>query len=94
MGDERKQPLADPAVAMGRKAQGGSRFAGARMQDTGVVLVIAIIVLLLPLFIPSHWSSLVAKMMIFGLFATSLNIIWGYANIPSFGHAAFFGAGA
>jgi branched-chain amino acid transport system permease protein len=33
-------------------------------------------------------------MMIYGLFGMSLNIIWGYAGIPSFGHAAFFGAGA
>ncbi len=58
------------------------------------VLVIAVIVLLLPLFIPSFVSSLVSKMMIYGLFGMSLNIIWGYAGIPSFGHAAFFGAGA
>ena len=28
------------------------------------------------------------------MFATSLNLIWGYANVPSFGHAAFFGVGA
>jgi branched-chain amino acid transport system permease protein len=39
-------------------------------------------------------SSLIAKMMIYGIFATSLNLIWGYANVPSFGHAAFFGVGA
>jgi branched-chain amino acid transport system permease protein len=58
------------------------------------VIVIAIIVLLLPLAIPSFVSSLVTKMMIYGLFGMSLNIIWGYAGIPSFGHAAFFGAGA
>ena len=32
--------------------------------------------------------------MIYGLFGMSLNLIWGYANIPSFGHAAFFGVGA
>jgi branched-chain amino acid transport system permease protein len=70
------------------------RLSAANRQNAGAVLVIAIVVLLLPLFIPSHWSSLVAKMMIYGLFATSLNIIWGYANIPSFGHAAFFGTGA
>ncbi len=49
---------------------------------------------MLPLFIPSFVSSLVTKMMIFGLFGMSLNLIWGYANIPSFGHAAFFGVGA
>jgi branched-chain amino acid transport system permease protein len=58
------------------------------------VLVIAVIVLLLPLFIPTFVASLVTKMMIYGLFGVSLNLIWGYAGIPSFGHAAFFGAGA
>jgi branched-chain amino acid transport system permease protein len=57
------------------------------------VLVVAIIILVLPLFIPSFVSSLVVKMMIYGLFGMSLNIIWGYAGIPSFGHAAFFGVG-
>ena len=57
------------------------------------IAVIAVIILLLPLFIPSFVSSLVTKMMIYGLFGMSLNIIWGYAGIPSFGHAAFFGLG-
>jgi branched-chain amino acid transport system permease protein len=58
------------------------------------IVVVSVVVLLLPLFIPSFVSSLVTKMMIFGLFGLSLNLIWGYANIPSFGHAAFFGVGA
>jgi branched-chain amino acid transport system permease protein len=58
------------------------------------IAVVSIIVLLLPLVIPSFVSSLVTKMMIFGLFGMSLNLIWGYSNIPSFGHAAFFGVGA
>jgi branched-chain amino acid transport system permease protein len=58
------------------------------------VIVIAVVILVLPLFIPSFVASLVTKMMIYGLFGVSLNIIWGYAGIPSFGHAAFFGAGA
>ena len=57
------------------------------------VLVIGVLILVLPLFIPSFVASLVTKMMIYGLFGMSLNIIWGYAGIPSFGHAAFFGAG-
>ena len=57
------------------------------------VLAIGILVLLLPFFLPSFVSSLVTKMMIYGLFGMSLNIIWGYAGIPSFGHAAFFGVG-
>jgi branched-chain amino acid transport system permease protein len=58
------------------------------------VAVIAVVILVLPLFIPAFVASLVTKMMIYGLFGMSLNIIWGYAGIPSFGHAAFFGAGA
>ena len=57
------------------------------------VLAIGILVLILPFFLPSFVSSLVTKMMIYGLFGMSLNIIWGYAGIPSFGHAAFFGVG-
>ena len=55
--------------------------------------VIAIIILVLPSFVPTFVSSLVTKMMIYGLFGMSLNLIWGYAGIPSFGHAAFFGVG-
>jgi branched-chain amino acid transport system permease protein len=53
-----------------------------------------VLMLVLPLFIGQAWSSQLTKMMIYGLFGMSLNIIWGYAGIPSFGHAAFFGAGA
>lgn len=94
MSDERTPTSGSSTVAAAPGAAGGRRFPAATIQNVGAVLVIAVIVLLLPLFLPTHWSSLVAKMMIYGLFAMSLNIIWGYANIPSFGHAAFFGAGA
>lgn len=94
MSDERKRPTAAPAASAAAEAPAKRRFTATQLQDSGAITVIAIIVLLLPLFIPSFVSSLIAKMMIYGLFATSLNLIWGYANIPSFGHAAFFGAGA
>jgi len=57
------------------------------------VVVFGALVLVLPTFVPSYVSSLVTKMMIYGLFGMSLNILWGYTGIPSFGHAAFFGAG-
>jgi branched-chain amino acid transport system permease protein len=56
-------------------------------------VVFSVLLLVLPTFVPSYIASLVTKMMIYGLFGMSLNIIWGYAGIPSFGHAAFFGAG-
>ncbi len=98
MSDERKQPAMEPrAVASTRPMKEASSVGKTwrlTRADGGAIIVVAIIVLLLPLAIPSFVSSLVTKMMIYGLFATSLNLIWGYANIPSFGHAAFFGVGA
>ncbi|TMD57245.1 MAG: branched-chain amino acid ABC transporter permease, partial [Chloroflexi bacterium] len=33
-------------------------------------------------------------MLISGLFAMSLDVLVGYAGLPSLGHAAFFGVGA
>jgi len=38
--------------------------------------------------------TLMSQIMIFGLFAVSLDIALGYAGILTVGHAAFFGAGA
>ena len=86
-GDEARTGEAMPPVP-GRRS--GRTFVALGLP----VLVIAVIVLLLPLAVPAFVSSQITKMMIYGLFGMSLNIIWGYAGIPSFGHAAFFGAGA
>jgi branched-chain amino acid transport system permease protein len=99
MDEKRTQPVADPAVADPSVAAPGADTPVRKVPRPLVavalpIAVVSIIVLLLPLFIPSFVSSLVTKMMIFGLFGVSLNLIWGYANIPSFGHAAFFGVGA
>jgi branched-chain amino acid transport system permease protein len=56
-------------------------------------IIAGAIILLLPMFIPSFVQSLVTKIMIFSIFGVSMNILWGYAGIPTFGHAAFFGVG-
>lgn len=42
---------------------------------------------------PGH-LVLITQAMITGLFVVSLDLMFGYAGIPSFGHAAFFGIGA
>ena len=39
----------------------------------------------------THSATLLA---IWALFALSLGLMWGYAGILSFGHAAYFGLGA
>jgi branched-chain amino acid transport system permease protein len=55
----------------------------------GVVLLV-----LLPLALSSYQLGLLTKMLIFALFAMSLNLTLGYAGLPSLGHAAYFGVGA
>jgi branched-chain amino acid transport system permease protein len=46
-----------------------------------------------PLVLGSYESAMLAKMMIYAVFAISLNILVGYTGIASLGHAAYFGAG-
>jgi len=41
-----------------------------------------------------YYVSLGSRILIFGMAATSLNLILGYGGMVSFGHAAFFGCGA
>lgn len=55
----------------------------------GVVLLAA-----LPFALTSYQLGLATKILIFALFAMSLNLILGYAGLPSLGHAAYFGIGA
>jgi len=45
-------------------------------------------------FYPGSDLVLVSQIMIWGLFALSLDLLLGYRGIPSLGHAAFFGIGA
>ncbi len=40
------------------------------------------------------YTSMVSRMLIYGLAAASLNLILGYGGLVSFGHAAFVGVGA
>jgi len=55
----------------------------------GAVLLIA-----LPWVLSSYQLGLLTKMLIFAIFAMSLNLILGYAGLPSLGHAAYFGVAA
>ena len=48
----------------------------------------------LPFALTSYQLGLLTKILIFALFAMSLNLILGYAGLPSLGHAAYFGIGS
>jgi branched-chain amino acid transport system permease protein len=49
---------------------------------------------LLPWVLARHQLSILVDLLIFGLFALSLDLIMGYTGMVSFGHAAYFGLGA
>jgi branched-chain amino acid transport system permease protein len=55
---------------------------------------LALLLALLPLVLSSYHLGLATKMLIFALFAMSLDLLLGYAGLASLGHAAFFGIAA
>jgi branched-chain amino acid transport system permease protein len=57
----------------------------------GWFIAAAIVLLLLPAVFETNTPTL---LLIWALFALSLGLMWGYAGILSFGHAAYFGLGA
>jgi branched-chain amino acid transport system permease protein len=52
------------------------------------------LLLSLPLWAGRFWLVVAGEVFAFALFATSLNLLWGYGGMVSFGHAAYFGLGA
>ncbi|MDP2726051.1 MAG: branched-chain amino acid ABC transporter permease [Dehalococcoidia bacterium] len=50
-----------------------------------------IILALLPQVIPPYYVGLLIKVLIFAMFAMSLDLLMGYLGLPSLGHAAFLG---
>ncbi|OFW15654.1 MAG: hypothetical protein A3F70_06865 [Acidobacteria bacterium RIFCSPLOWO2_12_FULL_67_14] len=59
-----------------------------------VSAVLALAFLIGPLVLSSYWIGLLTQVVILGLLAMSLDILLGYAGLPSLGHAAFFGVAA
>ncbi len=59
-----------------------------------VGLVVAVgFLAVLPWFMKGFMQTLMARFLIFSIFAMSYNIIFGYGGMLSLGHAAFFGIG-
>ncbi|PYM14566.1 MAG: branched-chain amino acid ABC transporter permease [Candidatus Rokuibacteriota bacterium] len=58
------------------------------------VVASTLVLVVLPFALTSYQLGLLTKMLIFAIFAMSLNLILGYAGLPSLGHAAYFGMGA
>ena len=56
--------------------------------------VLMIIMVAAPIFLSRFYINLASEILILALFATSLNFIFGYGGMLSFGHAAYYATGA
>ena len=72
-------------------------------RSTGIRLALVLVAWVVLLTFPQWsqaWESsrfaagIIRQILIFAIFASSLNLLVGYAGLPSLGHAAFFGGGA
>ena len=62
-----------------------------RIAAAGLALAV---VLAAPVFLDLYSVTILIRSLLDGCIAVSLDILWGYAGILSFGQAAFFGIGA
>jgi branched-chain amino acid transport system permease protein len=53
-----------------------------------------LVLLALPLLLPTFWVWMAVEIFAFALFAASLHLLMGQGGMVSFGHAAYFGLGA
>ncbi|MGK5115601.1 branched-chain amino acid ABC transporter permease [Geodermatophilus sp. CPCC 205506] len=67
-----------------------------RNRPLAVVLGLALLAVLaaVPLFVDPFGTNTVSRMLVFALFAMSLDLLVGLTGLPSLGHAAWFGIGA
>jgi branched-chain amino acid transport system permease protein len=80
-------------VTANTRGPGSRLYAGFGISGpvTPLLLVAALGVPWLP---GEFWTHVGTEVLIFGLFAMSFNLLYGYMGQISFGHAAFFGVGA
>jgi branched-chain amino acid transport system permease protein len=58
-----------------------------------ILTVFTIFLIMFPRFVSSYGLVLLTEVFIYAIFAMSLNLLLGYAGLPSLGHSAFFGVG-
>jgi branched-chain amino acid transport system permease protein len=62
-----------------------------RLRQIAGYLLVVIVMLILPVIVSDYIQSMIVKILIFSIFAMSLNLLWGYTGLTSLGHAAYFG---
>jgi branched-chain amino acid transport system permease protein len=83
-----------PAEAVAEAAIIVSKSAAASVPRMLAAVAILALLAAVPLIGSSYAINLVIEVLIFAIFAMSLDLLLGYTGLISFGHAAFFGVGA
>lgn len=69
-----------------------------RSPEIRFAVVLMAVLVLLPVYTAwagqSYWLTLMSRVMIYGIAATSLNLLIGYTGLVSLGHALFLGVGS
>ncbi len=67
---------------------------GTSTRNIGIGIAVVAVFFLLPAFLPRFYVYLISLMLVYGLLATSLNIVLGYGGVFQFHHCVFYGVGA
>jgi branched-chain amino acid transport system permease protein len=59
-----------------------------------VLILVGGLLVVLPPFLSAYPLTLLTQVLIYGVFAMSLDLLLGYTGLPSLGHAAYFGTAA
>jgi branched-chain amino acid transport system permease protein len=73
---------------------GAALRAAPRSRGWLVPAAVAVVLAFAPLVLETYYQELVVKIMIYAIFALSLELLAGSTGLVSLGHAAFFGIGA
>src|SRR5204863_4558717 len=77
--------------------QGARALSRAASIERAVLVLVAASLISVPWSVPalisSFWVSVIAEILIWSLFAASVNLLFGYVGLLSFGQALYFGFG-
>jgi branched-chain amino acid transport system permease protein len=68
--------------------------APARRSGRYVAVAVLVVLAAAPLFLAPFATTTLSRVLVFALFAVSLDLLVGITGLPSLGHAAYFGSGA
>ena len=97
MADDERSPdsSVEPAAPGTGAATPTAASRGSALLRRGLPVAVLVVVLAAaPLFLAPFATTTLSRILVFALFAVSLDLLVGVTGLPSLGHAAYFGVGA